>query len=112
MRLRGGRGRYCRARWPRQSDRGPSSCPGAWWRTRLACGKDQTASDFGFQLAVHSALSCHYLPVNEIAILFGKRTVNPSCSPYHSYLLYGRKYRLYSSCCQVYYFYTENMIYC
>src|SRR6266566_5295611 len=67
MMLRGCRGRYCRSPGSRQSDLAPSSCLDAWRRTRLACEKGQTARHCGFRLAVHSVLSCHCLPVNEIA---------------------------------------------
>src|SRR5258708_7762675 len=49
-----------------------------------------------------------------IQLLFGKRTINPSRSPSLPYFLYGRKYIVENSCCQVYYFtrkiwYTDVM---
>src|SRR5260370_16772129 len=49
-----------------------------------------------------------------IQLLFGKRTLNPSRSPSLPYFLYGRKYIVENSCCQVYYFtrkiwYTDVM---
>src|SRR5579884_4125744 len=60
MTLQDGRDRSRQSQSVRESSRAPSSCPGAWWRTRLACDRGQRPSESGVRLLVDSVWSCHF----------------------------------------------------